>query len=307
MADRFNSVITYLPFQIKQSLDVLPNDIKSKVHEIRVKNGLPLSLVTDREVIFPNKLNLSDRKIICSKDDLSQIFRTVCGYSVYSHSEEIKKGYISLKGGHRVGICGSGVFDKDNLSVIKDISSLNFRIARQIFGASDNIIANFNGNLYSTLIAGSPGSGKTTILRDITRRLSNGTAGKYYRVFVADERFELSASYDGVIQNDLGETVDVMCGIPKVEALKIGIRCFSPEVMIVDEIGSDYEAKMLTECFFSGAKIIATTHCRNKEDLMNKEFISKLIKNNVFEKVVLLQEGNKNGNIKRIYNSGDFW
>jgi len=304
MAERFNSVLIYLPYQIKHSLDVLPNELKSHIHEIRIKNGLPLSVITDKEIIFPNilsKFNSTKQKIVCSKDEINQIFRTVCGYSVHSHTDEIKRGFVSLKGGHRVGICGSGMYDKDNLSVIKDISSLNIRIARQIIGASDNVIANFNGKLYSTLIAGSPGSGKTTILRDITRRLANGTAGKYYRVFVADERFEISSSFDGIIQNDLGQSVYVMCGINKVEALKIGVRCFSPEVMIIDEIGSDYEAKMLTECFYSGAKIIATTHCRDEKDLMNKEFISKLIRTGVFEKVVILKEGNQNGTIKHIY------
>jgi len=308
MAERFNSVLIYLPYQIKHSLDVLPNELKSHIHEIRIKNGLPLSVITDKEIIFPNilsKFNSTKQKIVCSKDEINQIFRTVCGYSVHSHTDEIKRGFVSLKGGHRVGICGSGMYDKDNLSVIKDISSLNIRIARQIIGASDNVIANFNGKLYSTLIAGSPGSGKTTILRDITRRLANGTAGKYYRVFVADERFEISSSFDGIIQNDLGQSVDVMCGINKVEALKIGVRCFSPEVMIIDEIGSDYEAKMLTECFYSGAKIIATTHCRDEKDLMNKEFISKLIRTGVFEKVVILKEGNQNGTIKHIYNSDE--
>ncbi len=308
MSEKFNSVLIYLPYNIRKSLEIFPNDVKKRVHEIRIKNGLPLSIVTDKGIIFPTlypKYNCSNDKIVCSKEDVNQVFRTICGYSVYSHTEEIKRGFISLKGGHRVGVCGSGVYEKDNLSAIKDISSLNIRIAREIFGAADDIISNFSGNVYSTLIVGSPGSGKTTILRDITRRLANGTTGRYNRVFVADERFEISASYDGIIQNNLGESVDVMCGIPKIDALKIGVRCFSPEVMIIDEIGSNYEAEMLTECFFSGAKIIATTHAKDEKDVMNKEFLSNLIKNRVFEKVVILKEGNQNGAIKRIYNSDE--
>ncbi|MBR4282533.1 MAG: hypothetical protein IKT35_02350, partial [Clostridia bacterium] len=155
MPERFNSVLVYLPYNVRKSLDALPNELKKRVHEIRVKNGLPLSIVTDKEVVFPtsnSNYNSHENKIICSKEDINQIFRTICGYSVYSHTEEIKRGFISLKGGHRVGICGSGMFEKDNLSVIKDISSFNFRIAREIFGASDSIIANFGGKLYSTLI-----------------------------------------------------------------------------------------------------------------------------------------------------------
>lgn len=308
MADRFNSVLAYLPYTIKRSLEILPNDVKTEIQEIRIKNGLPLSLVTSKDIIFPKEsqnYSTNSQNIICTKEDLHQIFRAVCGYSVHSHTEEIKRGFITLKGGHRVGICGCGVYDKGNLSVIKDISSLNIRIARQVIGSANAIIHNFGKDIYSTLIAGSPGSGKTTILRDVARSLSNGSAYRYYRVFVADERYELSSSQDGIIQNDLGITVDVMCGINKIEALNIGIRCFSPEVIIVDEIGDEREAQMLFECFNSGVKIIATTHCRNKQELMNKKFISQLVKNGIFEKVVILKEGNQKGAIESIIDSGE--
>ncbi len=191
--------------------------------------------------------------------DILETLEMICEKSIYSYQKEICEGYVTVKGGHRIGITGECVIEKDKIINIKYISSLNFRIARQVIGCSNSIIGEIvNKNtktIYNTLIVSPPGAGKTTLLRDIVRNLSNGL--NYIdgqTVGVVDERGEIAAYFKGTLQNDLGLRTDVLANIPKHLGIKMLIRSMAPKVIAVDEIGKEEDIMALKDAMCSRNK-----------------------------------------------------
>ena len=217
-----------------------------------------------------------------SAEELADCFAEICRYSVYSFEEEIAQGFITLDGGHRVGICGTAVTKNGVITSLKDISGLNIRIAHQVRGCADELFERvFFDGVHSLLLAGKPLSGKTTVLRDLARRL-----GERCRVVLIDSRNELSASVRGTPSFDVGLNTDVLCGCEKSAGIMLAIRSLSPEVIICDEIGNDEAA--VEQAMFCGVKIIASAHADSIEQLKKRPSTRGLLP--LFERAAVLGE-----------------
>ena len=270
-----------------------------KLEEIRLRGNKPLSLK------FGQEQEITD--YIVSQQEILQAFEKICESSIYSYRKQICDGYITIRGGNRVGIVGSAVVDNGQVININYISSLNFRIASQRIGCSnkviEDIIDNENDNIYNTLIVSPPGCGKTTLLRDIIRNISNGIkvigfSGK--TVGVVNERGEIAAMYKGIPQNDIGIRTDVIDNMPRPEAMRILVRSMAPDVIACDEIGSVEDIKAINYAMCSGVKGIFTVHGKDLEEINRNTELSKLLKNNVFERIIILNP-KKKGETECIY------
>lgn len=275
----------------KQIQELILNNINSqeseKLEEIRVRNNLPLILKLGQgEKILNYKI---------TTEDINYIFQKICENSVYSYQKQIANGFITIPGGHRVGIVGSAVLEQnDKVINLNYISGLNFRISRQIIGCSNQIISEIFNNaesIYNTLIISKPGAGKTTLLRDIVRNISNGIPGKFngLNVAVIDERGEISATYKGIMQNDLGIRTDVINDIPKYLGMKMVIRSMAPKVLVADEIGNSQDSEAIKYAICCGVKGIFTAHGDSIEDINKNPELSDLLQNKIFEKIIIIK------------------
>ena len=290
-------VLEYLPYTIKEMIK-REKDMY-EIEEIRLRSTKPLLLKTGQEV---NKI-----EYIVSQSEVLQAFEKICENSVYSYKRQICDGYITIRGGNRVGIVGSAVVDNGQVININYISSLNFRIARQKIGCSNNIIEDIidikNNCIYNTLIVSPPGCGKTTILRDIVRNISNGIDKIKFKgktVGVVDERGEIAAMYKGIPQNDIGIRTDVIDNMPKPEAMRILVRSMSPDIIVCDEIGSIEDINAIDYAMCSGVKGIFTAHAKDIEEINRNPELSKLLNKHTFERIILLNP-QKRGEAECVY------
>ncbi|MCM1164670.1 MAG: hypothetical protein NC299_00895 [Lachnospiraceae bacterium] len=247
-------MISTMKLPLKSAAKIRITEPISGIAEIRLRAGRPAVCV-----------NILGDMRVCSEPfsagELADCFAEICRYSVHSFQEDIARGFVTLDGGHRVGICGTAVTNGGRIEMFKDISGLNIRIAHEIKGCADEIFSRFfSGGLRSVLIAGKPLCGKTTVLRDLARRL-----GERHRVTLIDSRNELSASYHGTPTLDIGLNTDALCGCPKSEGIMLALRTLSPEVVICDEIGNDGSA--VEQALFCGVKIIASAHAASLDEL----------------------------------------
>ena len=225
---------------------------RSKYHitdicEIRLRSGQPIVLETTRG------RHPLDRRV--TPEEIADCIKSFCRYSLHSYERELREGYITLKGGHRAGFCGSAVLRGDRIDTVKNISSINIRIAREIQGTAEPLEQTvFDSDFRGLLIAGRPMSGKTTVLRDLCRIIGNSR-----KLAVIDTRSEIAASFNGVPQNDVGANTDILNGYPRSEGMEIAVRTLSPEYIACDEITG--EADFAALCLNSGVKLIFTAHC----------------------------------------------
>lgn len=229
----------------------------SDIAEIRIRVGREAALV-----------DVHGETSYCSEpfsaEEIAEVFAEICRYSVYSFQGEIAQGYVTLDGGNRVGICGTAVYKNGKIDFIKDISGLNIRIAHEKIGCADELFERFfRGEPRSLILAGKPLSGKTTLLRDLARRLS-----ETHRVTIIDSRNELSGSVRGTPSFDVGRNTDVLCGAEKSDGIMLALRTMSPEVIICDEIADDEEA--VERCAFCGVKLIAAAHAGSIAELKSR-------------------------------------
>ena len=310
MADTkaFDSAAEILSEDIGAVLKNIPDSKKGTVQEIRIRVNKPLALSDGATTVFTDAdgkimYTMGEKAFRVSQRGIYDTFRRICDYSVYSRQDEIKNGYITVKGGHRVGLCGTAVLTDGKISALNDISSMNVRIARQIFGVSEEIINHlypFEGGI---LIAGMPSSGKTTLLRDLARSLSLGIGCHVTRTAVIDERGELSGTYSGVSYNDMGLS-DILNGYPKGEGIIHAVRAMSPQVIICDELGTDEDCRLVSQGFNAGAVIIASIHAGNYEELMRRKQAVSLIETGAFKNIVMLESSNRPCKIAKVIELG---
>nr|WP_207721020.1 stage III sporulation protein AA [Clostridium gasigenes] len=291
-------------------LKVLPLKISSeirgyfqsdKIQEIRIKVGKPIILNS-----FKGERML---KYTVTAEDIKQILVKISNYSLYAYEEEIKQGYITIKGGHRIGIAGECVIVGGIIRTIKNISSLNIRICREVIGSSNEVMKYIveNNRVYNTLIVSPPKCGKTTILRDIARNVSYGMniinlSGK--KVSIIDERSEIAACFNGVPQMDVGVRTDVLDNCLKREGMLMAIRSLSPEVLICDEIGTKGDIEALLMAFNSGVNVVVTLHGFSIDDIYKRKVFKELLDNSILDRIVILSNKNGVGTIENMYAVG---
>ena len=208
-----------------------------------------------------------------SREELSKLLLHLCKYSPYAYEEELREGYLTLEGGHRLGVAGQAVMDAGRIQTIKNVAFINLRIAREIRGAADGVLPYLyeGGELVNTLIVSPPGCGKTTLLRDLIRQISNGSAyGRGRTVGVVDVRSELGGGSFGVPQNDLGMRTDVLDGCPKAIGMRLLIRSMGPYALAVDEMGKSEDIEEMREAARCGVKLLATLHGASRHDVTNR-------------------------------------
>ncbi len=273
-------------------LRVLPREIANKldqenIEEIRIRANRNIILkYFDREEITD---------FIPTQKDLLASLQIFCDNSIYSYQSQICNGFITIMGGHRIGITGNIAMKDGIVNNINYVSSLNIRIAKEILGVSDKIITEVleNGKINNTLIISPPGCGKTTILRDLIRNLSN----LGYTISLIDERGEIAAMYKGIPQNDVGLRTDVLDNVSKSLGMKMAIRTMAPDIIATDEIGTLEDVEAINYGICSGVKGIFTAHGNSLQDLQLNNNLNKLYEERVFNKIIFLE---KKGIIKKI-------
>jgi stage III sporulation protein AA len=271
-------------------------DTLNYIEEIRVRRDKPLTVIYGGKELYVNSEGLCGREnaLRPTGELIAKFMAAMCEYSPYAYNEQIRRGYITLEGGFRVGLVGTGVIGNGTIATIKYITSMNIRIAREVKGCADRVIEHIRG---STMLISPPACGKTTLLRDIVRQLSN----RQRNVGVVDERGELSGTYQGCAQLDLGERTDVMCGCGKAEGMMLLLRTMAPDIIAVDEIGTRADIEGIRRALSCGVDIICTLHALGIEDLLKKPDISELAEQGLFNRYIVLSDRLGAGTVENIY------
>lgn len=292
---------------LEDILNVMPMYIKEILMNIEhIENIQEIRLKVDKPVI----LQISDREVITNynitSENIKTILKKMSNYSIYSIEPELKQGYITINGGHRVGICGNCIIENNIVKTIKNVSSLNIRVCKEILGCSDKIMQFIleDKNVLNTIIISPPKCGKTTLVRDITRNLSDGMEnfkldGK--KVCVVDERSEICACSDGIPQLKVGLRTDVLDNCPKSQGIMMAIRSMSPDVIVCDEIGTYDDIKSILAALNCGVNLITTIHGFGIEDLKSRDVFKEVLKNNVFKRAIVLSGRRGVGTVEYIY------
>ena len=303
----------YLCPEIRELINKIPRDIKNSMEEIRLRINQPLMIYASNQDLFINKTGNTSlvetaNTYKTTKKDIDTSLQFISNYSIYSVEEELKRGYITVQGGHRVGIVGRVLWENGEVKTMKEFTGLNFRISREKIGVASKVLRYLisdEGEFVNTLIVSPPQCGKTTLLRDIIRNLSNGIPNlnlKGLKVALVDERSEIGACYQGIPQNDLGIRTDILDGCPKAQGMMMLIRAMSPEVIATDEIGRDDDAVAIYEAILAGIKLITTVHGRSLEDVVKKKVIGGLVEDSVFQRIIILSNREGVGTIDKIIN-----
>lgn len=283
------------------------------LEEIRVRIGQPMEFLYGTKIcylklnaneavfceskeVWRNKINL----YLASSTDIAEMMSYISNYSLYAYKEEIKQGYITIEGGHRIGVAGQAAIEGGRIAGIYHIAFLNIRVAHERFGCADKILPLIRqkNSIYNTLILSAPGAGKTTLLRDSIRALSTGEEHfEGVKVCVVDERSEIAACYHGVPQNDLGPRTDVLDGCGKAEGLLMLIRAMSPQVVAVDELGTQEDFLAVEQAVNCGSRVIGTVHAADMRELSEKKYLRQWMEKSIFKRFILIEKENAKRNI----------
>ena len=295
------------PAQIRKALGQALFD-RNKIYEIRLRVNAPLIVIYQGKEYFltlEGELTREEAKAYhVQTEDLKEMLEYISGYSLYAFEEEIRQGFLTIVGGHRVGIAGKTILDGNKIKSLKYISYINLRLSHQIKGCAASILPYVikNKRICHTLIISPPRCGKTTLLRDLIRQVSNGSS--YLDgvcVGVVDERSEIGGSYQGIPQNDLGIRTDILDCCPKAEGMMMLIRSMSPEVVAVDELGDYEDIHAIESVIHCGCRLFATVHGSSIEDIKRKPLLQRLMQEKIFERYIILHYEKRAGEVKAIF------
>lgn len=280
----FDVLRSYLPSAWVEALDSLSPDERDGIQEVRLRTDEPVTLsfpTGDRILCASSTSTLHQpHSLVCRSDQLEACFLRFCENSVYAHEQELRQGFIAVRGGIRVGVAGTAVLGDDGVRSVRRVTSLCIRLPRRHTGCAASLMpcVYSAGSVYSTLLVGEPSSGKTSLLRDIAATL----AMYGVRVAVVDERGEISG-----IEGLRG--CDVLRGYPKPLGVLQAVRCLAPQVVIFDELGDDAEIDAVCACAHAGVAVVASLHGRAPAELVKKPAVRHLVKCHVFDRWVFLQ------------------
>ncbi len=283
----------YLPKKFQGAL----SSVNADVQEVRLRINRPFAITINTIEYYPQVdgtlSECGNYGIICNRLDILQTFEAICEHSVHSYAREISQGYITIEGGNRVGICGSYIFKGNELHTIKDINSINIRVSHEVRGSANEVfkLVDFS-TAKGVLIVGKPLSGKTTILRDLCRLVSNK-----YKVSLIDERSEIASVYDGMPQSDIGLKVDIFNGYPKNIGIESAIRTMSPEIVFCDEIGTIQDFNAISFGAICGVKFVCTAHADSIKLVLSNPNFKQILSTNAFDSIVLLGHGSHLGKV----------
>ncbi len=288
----------YLPIVVGQAIAKLN---LGKLREIRMRIDSPI-IVDYGGIYYLGENGITDiisKSIICDKSMLDFVITHACENSIYAYNEEIKKGFITIEGGIRIGLAGTCVSEKESIKTIKNFSSINIRLPHEVKNCSLKIIEFITEpHISNTLILSPPGAGKTTLLRDLAFQISQ----KYMQnVLIVDERNEIANVVNGFPQYRLGIFCDIITNCTKQFGLENGIRSMRPDVVMTDEIANLDDINAILYAQGCGVKVIATTHCDNLENLQTKKDFQQLLHNKSFNRYVVLSSRNGAGTIEGVY------
>ncbi len=298
-------IMPYLPEKLRKKLMRLSAHLLDELEEIRLRGGLPVALRFHRGEFFLTAEGKCSAKASEGEPfaaaEMRQAVMLLSDSSFYALEEQLRRGYITLAGGHRAGLVGRAVLENGCLKHLTDISSINIRLARFVAGTADELLPLICRERqtffpYNTLLISPPRAGKTTILRDLARQLS----ARGFNVGIVDERSEIAAMLDGKPQFPIGPRSDVLDACPKAEGMMLMIRSMAPQILICDEIGREEDVLAIREAANAGVVVIASAHGHDEEDILNRPVLARLIKEKSFERLAFFSRAQGPGTLEYV-------
>ncbi|MGI6169893.1 MAG: stage III sporulation protein AA [Christensenellales bacterium] len=301
-------ILKMLPAGIARAVEGISRETADRLEEIRLRVHQPLAVVARGENMLiggnGERVDSGLSAYHVTQQDCEEFLTRISQYSVYALEEEIRRGFITIRGGYRVGLCGKAVVEGGRVRMIAPCTFFNLRIARQVFGAANHMMRYIlpGGKVASTLLLSPPGMGKTTMLRDAVRQIAGASClPGGCKVAVVDERSEIAGCRGGIPQNDLGLYTDVLDGCPKAEGIMMMLRAMSPDVLATDEIGRIEDANAIREAVNCGTKVIATIHAGSLEELKRRSGLEEMMEELLFERYILLSKRYGPGTLEMVW------